>query len=128
MPMAWSGGRTPRTLTALAESWRPWRGVAAKVLWAYYRMAKAREGSPDLTVNDRETLHGHDRRTRALRRNPGTARQLVVFLHGLGADGNDLIDARAAMAGLAAGCGLRRPACARSLQQAPMGREWFPLT
>jgi DNA-3-methyladenine glycosylase II len=35
-----------KTLTALAERWRPWRGVAAKVLWAYYRVAKAREGSP----------------------------------------------------------------------------------
>ena len=35
-----------RTLTALAERWRPWRGVAAKVLWAYYRAAKAWEGSP----------------------------------------------------------------------------------
>ena len=33
-------------LAALAERWRPWRGVAAKVLWAYYRAAKAREGSP----------------------------------------------------------------------------------
>lgn len=31
---------------ALAEGWRPWRGVAAKVLWAYYRLAKAREGAP----------------------------------------------------------------------------------
>ncbi len=35
-----------KMLTALAEGWRPWRGVAAKVLWAYYRVAKAREGSP----------------------------------------------------------------------------------
>lgn len=35
-----------KTLTALAESWRPWRGVAAKVLWAYYRTVKAREGAP----------------------------------------------------------------------------------
>jgi DNA-3-methyladenine glycosylase II len=35
-----------KALTALAENWRPWRGVAAKVLWAYYRLAKAREGSP----------------------------------------------------------------------------------
>jgi DNA-3-methyladenine glycosylase II len=35
-----------RDLAALAERWRPWRGVAAKVLWAYYRVAKAREGSP----------------------------------------------------------------------------------
>ena len=30
---------------ALAEHWRPWRGVAARVLWAYYRVAKAREGA-----------------------------------------------------------------------------------
>ncbi|MEE1658377.1 DNA-3-methyladenine glycosylase 2 family protein [Microvirga sp. CF3062] len=35
-----------KALTVLAESWRPWRGVAAKVLWAYYRMVKAREGAP----------------------------------------------------------------------------------
>lgn len=35
-----------KALTALAERWRPWRGIAAKVLWAYYRAAKAREGSP----------------------------------------------------------------------------------
>ncbi len=34
-----------KTLTILAEQWRPWRGVAAKVLWAYYRVAKAREGA-----------------------------------------------------------------------------------
>jgi DNA-3-methyladenine glycosylase II len=31
---------------AIAEQWRPWRGVAAKVLWAYYRMIKQREGVP----------------------------------------------------------------------------------
>ncbi|MFE1598038.1 DNA-3-methyladenine glycosylase family protein [Methylobacterium sp. ID0610] len=33
-------------LTARAELWRPWRGVAAKVLWAYYRVAKARDAAP----------------------------------------------------------------------------------
>jgi DNA-3-methyladenine glycosylase II len=31
---------------ALAEGWRPWRGVAAKILWAHYRIAKQREGAP----------------------------------------------------------------------------------
>lgn len=38
----------PKTkdFVALAERWRPWRGVASKVLWAYYRMAKQREGAP----------------------------------------------------------------------------------
>ena len=35
-----------KEIRALAERWRPWRGVAAKVLWAYYRIAKAREGAP----------------------------------------------------------------------------------
>ena len=35
-----------KALNALAESWRPWRGVAAKVLWAYYQVVKAREGAP----------------------------------------------------------------------------------
>lgn len=35
-----------KALTALAENWRPWRGVAAKVLWAYYRLVKEREGAP----------------------------------------------------------------------------------
>ncbi|MDQ7261154.1 DNA-3-methyladenine glycosylase [Paracoccus sp. PS-1] len=34
----------PAALTALAEPWRPWRAVAARALWAYYRAAKGREG------------------------------------------------------------------------------------
>ncbi|WP_323717490.1 DNA-3-methyladenine glycosylase family protein [Paracoccus aminovorans] len=34
----------PAALTALAEPWRPWRAVAARALWAYYRVAKGREG------------------------------------------------------------------------------------
>jgi DNA-3-methyladenine glycosylase II len=33
-----------RALRAMAEAWSPWRGVAARLLWAYYRVAKAREG------------------------------------------------------------------------------------
>lgn len=34
----------PAALTALAEPWRPWRAVAARALWAYYRQARGREG------------------------------------------------------------------------------------
>ncbi len=34
----------PAELLALAEAWRPWRGVAARLLWAYYAALKAREG------------------------------------------------------------------------------------
>ena len=33
-----------RELRALALGWSPWRGVAARLLWAYYHVAKAREG------------------------------------------------------------------------------------
>ncbi|MGV6875008.1 DNA-3-methyladenine glycosylase family protein [Pseudochelatococcus sp. B33] len=33
-----------RELHALAEQWRPWRGVAAHLLWAYYAVLKRREG------------------------------------------------------------------------------------
>jgi DNA-3-methyladenine glycosylase II len=29
-----------KALITLAEQWRPWRGVAAKVLWAYYGQLK----------------------------------------------------------------------------------------
>lgn len=33
-----------RDLRVLAEDWSPWRSVAARLLWAYYRVAKDREG------------------------------------------------------------------------------------
>jgi DNA-3-methyladenine glycosylase II len=31
-------------LERIAERWRPWRGVAARMLWAYYRAVKTRSG------------------------------------------------------------------------------------
>jgi len=34
----------PKALAKLAEAWRPWRGVAAHLLWAYYHAVKRREG------------------------------------------------------------------------------------
>jgi len=36
----------PKELFAIAERWRPWRGVAAKLLWAYYGVVKGRNGVP----------------------------------------------------------------------------------
>ena len=33
-----------RALRAMAEAWSPWRSVAARILWAYYRVAKERDG------------------------------------------------------------------------------------
>ena len=32
-------------LLAIAERWRPWRAVAARLLWDYYRIVKQREGT-----------------------------------------------------------------------------------
>ncbi|SFE13371.1 DNA-3-methyladenine glycosylase family protein [Roseivivax sediminis] len=33
-----------RALRSMAEAWSPWRSVAARALWAYYHVAKDREG------------------------------------------------------------------------------------
>jgi len=33
-----------KAMVKLAEIWRPWRGVAAHLLWAYYHAVKRREG------------------------------------------------------------------------------------
>jgi DNA-3-methyladenine glycosylase II len=35
---------TPKVLREQAEAWRPWRSVAARLLWAYYHVEKQREG------------------------------------------------------------------------------------
>jgi DNA-3-methyladenine glycosylase II len=35
---------TEKALRTMAEAWSPWRSVAARILWAYYRVAKEREG------------------------------------------------------------------------------------
>jgi DNA-3-methyladenine glycosylase II len=35
---------TPKQMTPLAEPWRPLRGAAAHLWWAYYKMLKRREG------------------------------------------------------------------------------------
>jgi DNA-3-methyladenine glycosylase II len=33
-----------KALRVMAEAWSPWRAVAARILWAYYHVAKSREG------------------------------------------------------------------------------------
>jgi phospholipase/carboxylesterase len=58
----------------------------------------------------------------------GNARQLVVFLHGYGADGNDLIDIGRAWQEMLPDAAFVSPHAPRPCGQAPMGREWFPLT
>ena len=57
----------------------------------------------------------------------GPARQLVVFVHGYGADGNDLIDIGRAWQGLLPQAAFVSPHAPEPCGQAPTGRQWFPL-
>ena len=58
----------------------------------------------------------------------GKGRQLVVLLHGYGADGNDLIDIGRAWQPLMPQAAFVSPHAPHPCGQAPSGREWFPLT
>lgn len=35
---------TTKEMGALGDAWRPWRAIAARLLWTYYRAVKSREG------------------------------------------------------------------------------------
>jgi phospholipase/carboxylesterase len=58
----------------------------------------------------------------------GAARQLVVFLHGYGADGNDLIEIGRAWQGFIPQAAFVSPHAPEPCSQAPTGRQWFDLT
>jgi phospholipase/carboxylesterase len=58
----------------------------------------------------------------------GPARQLVVFLHGYGADGNDLIEIGRAWQQSLPHAAFVSPHAPEPCGQAPVGRQWFPLT
>ena len=58
----------------------------------------------------------------------GTARQLIVFLHGYGADGNDLINIGQAWQALLPDAAFVSPHAPEPCGMAPVGRQWFPLT
>jgi phospholipase/carboxylesterase len=58
----------------------------------------------------------------------GSTQQLVVFLHGYGADGNDLIDIGRAWQQMLPNAAFVSPHAPESCGQAPVGRQWFPLT
>jgi phospholipase/carboxylesterase len=59
--------------------------------------------------------------------NGGPARKLVVFLHGYGADGNDLIDLGRMFAPILPDTAFVSPHAPDPCAEAPMGRQWFPL-
>jgi len=58
----------------------------------------------------------------------GAPRQLVVFLHGYGADGNDLIGLGREWAKLLPHAAFVSPHAPEPCAGAPMGRQWFNLT
>ncbi len=58
----------------------------------------------------------------------GTAKQLVVLLHGYGADGRDLIALGQQWQALLPDAAFAAPNAPEPCGQAPMGRQWFPLT
>jgi DNA-3-methyladenine glycosylase II len=43
--LALPGRPAARELAVLADAWRPWRGAAAHLLWAFYKVAKGRDGT-----------------------------------------------------------------------------------
>ena len=57
----------------------------------------------------------------------GQVKRLVVFLHGYGADGNDLIDIGRAWEPLLPDTAFVSPHAPEPCGQAPVGRQWFPL-
>src|SRR5579862_1908930 len=61
-------------------------------------------------------------------RSRGPARSLVIFLHGFGADGNDLIELGRAWQNLLPDAAFVSPHAPERCAQAPTGRQWFSLT
>ncbi len=58
----------------------------------------------------------------------GQAKQLVVFLHGYGADGNDLIEIGREWQRWLPDAAFVAPHALEPCGMAPVGRQWFPLT
>jgi phospholipase/carboxylesterase len=63
-----------------------------------------------------------------LRPRSGVARQLIVFLHGYGADGQDLIEIGRQWQPAMPDAAFVAPNAPQRMAQTPTGRQWFPLT
>jgi len=57
-----------KKLAKIAEAWRPWRGVAAHLLWAYYHVLKKREVVP-VQPNGRPNKPAGEKTTKRKRKN-----------------------------------------------------------
>lgn len=54
-----------KEMAAIADAWRPWRGVAAHLLWGYYHVVKRREG---VAVETKQKAAAAKTATRQVRR------------------------------------------------------------
>jgi len=52
---------TTKEMGMLGDQWRPWRSIAARVLWSYYRAIKGREGAP-VQPTKKQVTRGRDGR------------------------------------------------------------------
>ena len=102
----------------------------SRMLWAYYRARTSSASGAPIAANgnDAEVMMAAELDGPRLEPRSGAARQLVVFLHGYGADGNDLIDIGRAWQGLLPQAAFVSPHAPEPCGQAPVGRQWFPLT
>lgn len=58
----------------------------------------------------------------------GNAKNLVILLHGYGADGNDLIGLAGPLGGALSNTEFVSPNAPEPCRMAPMGRQWFPIS
>ncbi len=58
----------------------------------------------------------------------GAAKQLIIFAHGFGADGNDLISLGREWQAFLPDAAFVSPHAPEPCAGAPMGRQWFPIT
>ncbi len=77
---------------------------------------------------NRMTLFGDLRGPSLAPASGGAAKQLVVLLHGYGADGNDLLPLGAAWRDILPDAAFVAPDAPWPCDANPFGRQWFPLT
>ena len=121
-----------------AVTWNRWRKpggpgaapppVCCGPITAGSKGAKARAPAPHTTGAGAIVMAAELDGPRLEPRAGGAARQLVVFLHGYGADGNDLIDIGRAWQQLMPHAAFVSPHAPEPCGQAPVGRQWFALT